>query len=117
MFLHSIPSSLLDFTSGRRLTLDQLDLDGENLAITVVIVGGNTIHFTPPCESTHDLSFLFLNGQEVSRFLLLDDQSGLWLDDRGQVRSEQEMVDLPLKMAIECIGGREREEFLRRLDS
>ena len=104
---------LMDFTQGKRVHLADLTFDSGEIAC--VIHANKVIHLTPPCPSTNELSFLFINGEEVQRFLLLDAESGLWLNDTGCVLTDEDMSDLPLKVAMEEEGG--REEFLRKLDS
>jgi hypothetical protein len=92
--------SLMDITNGQRVLLENLDLD-QGQPIACVMIGDDLIQLTPPSIGTNHLAFLFLNGRESKRFILIDDLRGEWLCDDGSVLTSEELADLPLRVAAQ----------------
>lgn len=109
-------TSLLDLTHGKRVSLADLILPA-GLIIGCVVTDHNILQLTPPCEETSHLSFIFLNGAEIKRFIFIgsDDNDDIWLSDDGATYTTQEIADLPLQLASQHTPL--TKENLRRFDS
>jgi hypothetical protein len=108
--------NLLDLTNSRRVLLADLTFDTSD-QIACVIVGDDIVQLTPPCDSTSGLAFLFLNGRECARFILLGEYDGEfeWLADDGRILTNDQLADLPLITAASNTPL--TLDLLRRFDS
>ncbi len=93
---------LMELTGGRRVRLEELDLD-TGLPIACVIAGDQIVQLSPPCAGTNHLAFLFLNGLEQYRFIFIgqSDDDDEWLADDGRIFTSHEIADLPLQVAAQ----------------
>jgi hypothetical protein len=84
------------------LPSEPFDIKGEMKPVCITCTGRPDVILIPPCESSNQIGFAIVNGEEMLRFAFVigDDEKVVCILEDGKVINPKQLADIACKIAV-----------------